>query len=261
MTSKEIVEKIRTGELDPNNSQNFFATLIRALLLNLNKEIKIRDVLVPHMIINTGDDTMWLLEKEYDYSKEPCDATNEQYIYNIVPRGVVNLGGIDALPDQLTNPYTRGSFQFDYDGSLYTFNSEFRRVPVKLQVTLKYLVNTFSDVLELVQHFYTKLIFVRTFKFVYMGNTIVASYKLPESLSDEHQTEIDRQLAEERDRQIEIQLEVESNIPVYEPRTVVENIHITHPIIKNTINHNETIERDLAPRADYRSFGSRKGSH
>lgn len=58
----EIVAKLRKEELDCNDSQLFFSTLIKGLMKDLNKLIKIRNIPVPHMIINTGDDTMWLLE-------------------------------------------------------------------------------------------------------------------------------------------------------------------------------------------------------
>lgn len=257
MNSKELVEKMRRGEVDCNNSQNFFSTLIKALMLDLNNIIKIRSIPVPHMIINTGDDTMWLLEKEYDYSKEPCEITNEQYIYNIVPRCTISIGSFDSLPDQLSNPYVRGNFQYEYEDKLYTFNAECRRMPFKMQVTLNYLLDSFADMLEMTQHVFTKLVFIRTFKFVYMGQTMVATYKVPESLQDEHQTEIQGDTTESKYRKIEVQLEIESNIPVYSPKTTVEAVYITHPIVKTTVNKNEIIERDTATRAGFRSTGKR----
>lgn len=260
MSGKELVEKIRRGEVDCNNLQNFFTTMIRALMLDLNKLMKIRSIPVPHMIINTGDDTMWLLEKEYDYSKEPCEITNEQYIYNVIPRCTLSLGGVDTAPDQLSNPYVRGNFQYEIDNQLYTLNGECRRMPIKMQITLNYLLGSFNDALEMVQHVFTKLVFLRTFKFVYMGQTMIASYKLPESLQDEHQTELTGDTTDSKHHKIEVQLELESNIPVYAPKTVVEAVYITHPIVKTTVNRNEVIERDTATRAGYRSTGKRFGS-
>lgn len=257
MTSKELVNSIRSGEIDPNNHQSFFGTMIRALILDLNKLMKIRGIPVPHMVINTGDDTIWLMEKEYDYRIEPCDISNEQYIYNIVPRCVVNMTGMDLQADQLSNPYVRGNFQYEIDNQLFTLNAEFRRMPVKVNVDLKYFLDSFNDSLEICQHIYSKLVFVRTYKFVYMGQTMIASYTIPTGINEEHQTEIDGKLQEQRNHSVSISLEVECNLPVYEPKTVVDNVHITQPLIKTDVETHETNERNLKTRADHRSFGKR----
>ena len=254
-----IIAKLRTEELDCNDSQLFFSTLIKGLMRDLNALIKIRDIPVPHMIINTGDDAMWLLEKDYDYSKEPFENTNEQYIYNIVPRCIVSLGSLDMVPDQLSNPYTRGQFQYESDGQLYTLSAEFRRMPVKVQVTLKYVLDTFRDVLEMMQHVCCKLAFIRTFKIVYLGQTITCTYKIPESIEDQHMTEITGDTTESRDKTVELTLEVESNLPVYSSPTITEDVRIAHPIQNLTTEGNEIASRDYASRSGYRGprFGKR----
>lgn len=255
----EVVRKLRSEELDCNMHQLFFSKLIKALMLDLQKIIKIRGIVVPHLIINTGDDTMWLLEKEYDNSKEPCEITNEQYVYNVVPRCVLTVGSLDMIPDQLTNPYTRGEFQYEYENQLYTLNAEFRRMPVKVNVNLTYIMDSFTDVLEMMQHICSKLAFIRTFRFVYLGQTMVCSYKIPEAIEDQHLAEISGDTTESRDRTIEIQLEVESNIPVFSPQTIAEHKTITHPIQNLTKNNHEIATRDYASRSGYRGprFGKR----
>lgn len=254
-----VIEKLRKEELDCNDSQLFFSTLTKGLMTDLNRLIKIRNVPVPHVIINTGDDTMWLLEKDYNRSKEPFENTNEQYIYSIVPRCIVSLGSLDMVPDQLTNPYSRGQFQFEHEDQLYTLSAEFRRMPVKIQVNLKYVFDTFRDVLEMMQHVCCKLAFVRTFKFVYLGQTISCTYKIPEAIEDQHMTEITGDLTDSRDRTVELTLEVESNLPVYSSPTITENVRIAHPIQNLTSEGYEIASRDYASRAGYRGprFGKR----
>lgn len=257
----DTITKLRTGELDCNNNQLFFSTLIKGLMVDLRSFMKIRGIPVPHMIINTGDDTMWLLEKDYDHSKEPCEVTNEQYVYNIVPRCVVSLGAIDMVPDQLTSPYSRGNFQYDSGTELFTLSAEFRRMPVKINVTLKYLLDSFTDALEMLQHVVTKLAFIRTFKIVYLGQTISCSYKIPESYQDEHQVELSGDTTESRDRTIELSLEVETNIPVFSPGTITKTVYIAHPVQNLTHNTHEIASRDFASRSGYRGprFGENKG--
>lgn len=228
--------KIRSGELDCNGQQMFFSKLIKALLVSLRNSISVRSVPVPHIILNTGDDVMWLMERGYDASIEPLDISNEgNTTYNIVPRCVVDPGSLDMVPDQLTSPYTTGVFQYEHQDNLYTFQAEFRRMPVKLQVNLKYLVDSFTDALELMQQACTKLAFIRTFTFVYMGQTITASYRIPDSFEGQHLTELSGDLQESRNRTIEMQLEVESYLPVYSNRTVHEAIGIAHGVIRTTV--------------------------
>lgn len=98
-STQDVVSMLRKGELDCNDQQLFFSALIKALMVHLQNQIKIRGQKVPHIIYNTGDDEMWLLEKDYDYSKEPCEVTNEQYVYSQVPRCAITIGSLDMVPD------------------------------------------------------------------------------------------------------------------------------------------------------------------
>lgn len=231
----DIVKYFEENNIDPNNQQNFFSILIKALMLELYGMMKIRGVPIPHMIMNTGDDTIYLMEKEHDFNVEPCEVSNEQYIYNIVPRGVVSLGSIDTAPDQLSNPYSRGIFQIEFDNQLHTLTGEFRRIPLKLAVTVKYIMDSFTDSLELCQHVVTKLAYIRTFKFVYMGQTLIASFKIPDGWQDEHQMELTGDTRESRNRTVELALEVESAIPVFAERTISEIKVLANPTFKNTL--------------------------
>ena len=256
----ELVEQIRRGEVDINIHQLFFSKLIKALMLNLTEQMTVRGQQVPHMIINTGDDTMWLLEKDYNFAKEPYENTNEQYVYNTVPRCVMDVGSLDTVPDQLTNPYVRGYFQYEKDGQIKTFSAEMRRMPVKVNIDLKYYVSSFTDMLELSQHVITKLAYIRTFKFVYMGQTIRASYKIPETFDSEHLTDMDGTTTDNKNRIISMSLEVETTLPTYMPQTVVEagNVIVNPQQNLRMDNGNEISTRDITTRAGYRGFGARK---
>lgn len=256
----ELVEQIRRGEVDINIHQLFFSKLIKALMLNLTEQMTVRGQQVPHMIINTGDDTMWLLEKDYNFAKEPYENTNEQYVYNTVPRCVMDVGSLDTVPDQLTNPYVRGYFQYEKDGQIKTFSAEVRRMPVKVNIDLKYYVSSFTDMLELSQHVITKLAYIRTFKFVYMGQTIRASYKIPETFDSEHLTDMDGTTTDNKNRIISMSLEVETTLPTYMPQTVVEagNVIVNPQQNLRMDNGNEISTRDITTRAGYRGFGARK---
>lgn len=220
-TINTIVEKIRKGELDINNQELFFSALIKGLMTHLQNDISIRSIPVPHIIVHTGSDEMYLANKGYDASKEPLEISNETYTYMISPRCIVTPGGIDLIPDQLTNPYALGHLQLETDETVCELVAEFRRLPIKLGVELKYFVDTYRDLLELTQQVMTKLSFIRTFTITYMGQSIKCSYKIPENFQGEHLTDLDGTTTDDKSKTLTLSIEVESNLPVYSPRTVM----------------------------------------
>ena len=237
---KDIINDIKIGKIDINNQELFFSILIKGLMMSLNRDISIRNIPVPHMVIHTGNDIMYLENKGQDHSIEPLSISNEDYIYNITPRCVVNLGGISIIPDQLTNPYILGKLQYEDKENLYDFIAEFRRMPVKVEVELKYFTDSYRDLLELTQQIITKLSFIRTFNITYMGQVIKCSYKIPEAFSGEHLTDLDGSTSDDKSQKISLSLEVESNIPIYSPRTVMSaDSYITK--YKHIINNGEDV--------------------
>ena len=216
-----IIEKIRREEIDINNQELFFSALIKGLMLRLDDDISIRGIAVPHLIVHTGSDALYLERKGYDNSIEPQQLSNEDYIYNVVPRCIVTPKGIDLVPDQLTNPYSMGQFQYEGDEEIINFTAEFRRMPVKLNVELKYLTDSYRDLLELTQQILTKLSFIRTYYITYMGQTIQCSYRIPDSISGEYVTELSGDSTDSKNKTMDLTIEVESNLPIISPRAVM----------------------------------------
>lgn len=244
-----IINSIRNGEIDVNNQQNIFSTIIKGLIVSLNKDILVRDIPVPHIIPHTGDDTLYLENKNQDYSGTSIDQTNENYIYNIMPRCHVTPGGIDFITDQLTSPHTLGSLQMDYKNNIYSLVGEFRRLPIKFACELKYYLDSYTDALELIQQIATKMAFIRTFKIVYLGQIITCSYKIPESYQGEYMADLDGMTSDNRSKTISLSLEIESNFPVFENRTIMDPSKVInrdgHGILaydKDGIKNNEPYE-------------------
>lgn len=223
MAIPDIRSKVISNEIDVNAQENFFSKLIKGLMSDLAGSIKVRGKLVPHMIISTGDDILYLENKGQDIKIEPQEVSNEKYVYNYIPRGVITPGGVNILTDQLTSPYTRGQLQFTHDGTLYDFTSEFRRMPVTMSVTVKYYLDSFTDSLEILQYIMTHVSFIRNFQIIYLGQQIPCSYKFPDSLEEQFTAEFDGLYQDSKYKTVEIQLEVESNLPVYYPRTAIES--------------------------------------
>lgn len=218
---KQIVEQIRKGVIDINNQSLFFKILISGLLRALSDTITVRQKAVPHIIMHTGDDIMYLENKGQDFSIEPGQVSNENYVYNIVPRCTLEIGAIDLLSDQLTSPYIYGACQYETEDGVWALAAEFRRMPIKISVDLKYTTDSFSDSMELIQQVISKLAFIRTFNITYLGQAIFCSYKIPENFQSEHLMELEGDTKESKNRSMTVQLEVETSFPVYDNRTIV----------------------------------------
>lgn len=235
-----IATEIREGNLDINIQELFLSTMIKGLLYELKGNIKIRDIEVPHIILHTGDDRMWLETKDYNASIEPLKISNENAVYSIIPKCIVNPTSIDLDTAQLTSPYSIGTLQYTNDkgkySGVYTLSGEFRRIPLKMSVELKYYVDSYTDMLELIQCVISNLVFIRTFDIVYMGQKIKCSYKIPDSFGEEHTMEIDGALSDNREHALSLTIEVETNIPIFNNRSIMPSKYIS-----NTVSNIHTV--------------------
>ena len=244
-TQINLIKKIRTSEIDINNVSNFFSIFIKAFIVSLNEKIKIRDKKVPHFIVHVGDINKYLDVKNHDSSIEPLEISNEDYVYTEIPRCNITPGGITFLSDQVTSPYSHGNLVYQYDDILYTFCGEFRRIPIQMTFELNYTLDSYTDSLALIQQCLSKLIYIQTFSFIYLGQKINASYNIPNSYSDNHLNEITGSVTDELKHSIEYSIEVETYFPVWNEKTIVGESkirHITLGVIdnKNKILLNET---------------------
>ena len=220
---KNLINRIRRGEVDINNQSLFLPIVIKGLILKLNEQLTIRGIKIPHFIIHTGDDTMYLSVKGQDASIEPLEITNENYVYNSIPRCIVTIGGINLDADQLTSPYSRGQLQYEDDNNIYTFSGEFRRIPITISVSCKYYVDSWGDMMALAQQIVSKLAFVQTYNISYMGQAIKCSYNIPTSIEGEYTAELDGTTQDNKLRTTDISLDVQTNFPVWEPRTITSS--------------------------------------
>ena len=223
MTEKErnIIYSIRKGEIDVNNQQLFLSLLIKGLVWNLNQNIKIRDIKVPHFIINTGDDVMYLEVKGQDHSIEPVEVSNENFVYNTIPRCLVSPEGISIPTDDLSSPYSNGMFQYESEDDIYSYTAEFRRMPMEITVGLKYYFDSYTDSLEGIQRLLTHCAFVNIFDIQYLGQTIRSSYRISDQYESQFQVEFDGLSQDNKCRVVETDLTIDTNMPIIYPRTAI----------------------------------------
>ena len=217
---QSLIQDIRSGKIDINNQELFFSILIKGLMSKLDDNIKIRGIEIPHIILHTGDSTLHQFESNKNHSD---DISSMEEIYNIIPRCIVDINNIDLSVDQLSSPYSMGLIQYECEDGIYSFMGEFRRYPMKLNCELKYYVDSYTDMLALFQQIITKLSFIQTYNISYMGQTIVNSYKTPDSFDGEHLMEIDGTTTDSKYKTVSCSIEIETTLPVWDHKTLVYN--------------------------------------
>ena len=80
---QSLIQDIRSGKIDINNQELFFSILIKGLMTKLDDNIKIRGIEIPHIILHTGDSTIYQFETNKNHSG---DISSMEEIYNIIPR-------------------------------------------------------------------------------------------------------------------------------------------------------------------------------
>lgn len=219
--TRALWEDIRRGVADINNQQLFFSIVAKGFIYKLNQRLKLRGINIPHYILNTGDDIMYLEVKGQDHSIEPVEISNEDFVYSQVPRCMIQPTGINVQMDQLSNPYSHGKFEIEHNDMIYSFRAEFRRIPVTYGFSLKYYLDNFTDSLDVIQQIITNLSFVNLFKVLYLGQQINCSYQIPDSYQTEYMMEFDGITTESKYRTISLELEVATNIPVIHEETII----------------------------------------
>lgn len=219
--TKQLWENIRKGVVDINNQQLFFSIVAKGFIYKLNQNLKLRGLNIPHYILNTGDDIMYLEIKGQDHSIEPIEVSNENFIYSQIPRCMIQPTGINIQLDQLSNPYSHGKFELIHDDMVYNFRAEFRRIPITYAFTLKYYLDNFIDSLDVIQQIISNLSFVNLFKIIYLGQQIDCSYQIPDSYQNEYMMEFDGITTDSKYRTIQLDLEVSTNIPEIHSETVI----------------------------------------
>jgi hypothetical protein len=190
---------------------------------------------------------MWIETKGYDASIEPLNISNEEAVYSIIPKCIVTPSAINLDSGQLTSPYSLGSLQYTTDDGIYTLSGEFRRMPIKLSVDLKYYTDSYTDMMELIQYIISNIAFIRTYDIMYMGQKIKCSYKIPDSFDEAHSMEIDGAMSDNRTHSLSLSIELETNMPIFNNKTIMDNKTITKPIVDiNAITTNKLLINEIS---------------
>ena len=173
--------------------------------------------------------------------------TKECWLMNIVCVFLIfiftlNIGSVILTPFRKGKELTVENYR-EYI-NINTYSAEFRRMPLTMSIEMTYFVDTYTDLLELTQKLISKLSFIQTYYVTYMGQSILCSYKIPESFEGDFSITLDGAYSDNKSRKLALNIELETNFPVFNNRSIIQSDNI----IKNTDFDIQNKEEILKPR-------------
>lgn len=222
--------------------ERYFSILIKGCLAWLNNNICMYDEPIKHFIFNTGSAYMYIESDGYEFKWS--ETTGEDKMYMHLPRCVCEIGGVNIPTEELTNPFVRGIYErkSSIDNEYKGYNSEMRRLPIELDLTLHYVLSNFNEAIILLQELIDKLIFQKFFNITYLGQKIQCSIEFPQQ-NNINVNKIDFDSTDVNQKNIDVQIKIESYYPIINIDTEIENTKIIQTGIYNLdiIDSNEYI--------------------
>jgi len=223
-----------------NTDDVFIRSVIVGFVNLLNKEIKIQNVLsddksqtveIPWFFDQSGDEDFM-----QDYFTEWSDCVHPKLTdgnYDVIPRGVLTLGGVGITPSDLTNKYVRGSYVKEVNGVLQTFNSFVRQIPLTISFNAEIKTDTLIDSMKITQAIIETFYSTQVFRTSYKGFMISCQVGFPDDYDIENLTEYSYDEGEEKS--MDLQFNIETYLPVInQPKEIHSSKKMTS--IGNEIN-------------------------
>lgn len=209
-----------------DRDERYFSVLVKGVLSWLNRHIYMYDKPINHFIFNTGSSYLYLEPSAIDYEYKIGEVTGESAMYSHMPRCIVELGNISIEPGDLSSGFAKGTYErLSYDPTLKTdviksYNSSIKRIPIEMDLSLKYVLSNFNESIILIQEYIDKLIFQKYFNIVYLGNVIQCSIEMPQGFQV-GLNKIDMTVTDTIQKTIELELKIKSSYPCINERTEI----------------------------------------
>lgn len=181
-----------------NVDEVFLRGVIVGLLRNLNEKVtytqinqeqQVLKVYIPFFYSMSGDET-FLQDFYLDYLD--CDGNSPfaEGNYDIIPRGVVTLTGVNIDTQSLTNGFVRATYNVeDVQGNMKAYSSYMNSVPLAMSFDIKLRADTLLDTFKIFQSVVQVFYKVFSFSFEFGGMRIPVQVGFPEQYQNDKQLE------------------------------------------------------------------------
>ena len=235
-----------------NRDERFFAVLLKGLIAWLNQNIILYNKPINHFIFNTGSSYMYVEKNGYEFKWS--ETTGEDQMYMHLPRCVIEMQGINIPTEELSQPHCRSTYERRDGKDIKAFNAEIRRMPVELNVELKYTLANFNETIVLLQELLDKIVFQKYFNITYLGKVIECSIELPLDYTTEI-NKIDMTSPEINQKNITLSVKICSNYPIVNTRSEIRANKIIHNFADSVNLHDDDpnlVESDLIDKEIYK---------
>ena len=201
-----------------NRDERFFAIVIKGLLSWLNRNIVLYNKPINHFIFNTGSSYLYMESNGYEYTV--AETTGEDTIYMQLPRCLIEIADINIPLEELTAPFSRGTYERKSGNQLQGFNAEMRRLPIELTINMKYYLSNFNETIILLQEIIDKLVFQKYFNITYLGKVVQCSIEFPANFNPEL-NKIDMASPEPNQRNLTFDIKICTNYPLIDTRSEI----------------------------------------
>ena len=256
VVNKEEDHWVRPWELEKfddiyNRDERFFAILIKGTLSWLNRNIILYNKPINHFIFNTGSSYMYIESNGYDYAW--CETTGEDTMYMHLPRCIVEIGDINVVMAELTQPFSRGVYERHSGEFIKGYNADIRRLPIELTLNLKYYLSNFNESIVLAQELIDKILFQKYFSITYLGQIIECSIEYAENITIQI-NQIDMEAPDPRQKTIEISVKICSNYPLINTSSETKSGNIISKFSYNLNIHHDDLNDDKSKRIDTEKY-------
>ena len=137
-----------------NRDERFFSVLLKGMLGWLNNNIVLYGKPIKHFFHSTGSSYMYVENNGYYYSMN--ETSGEDYIYMQMPRCIIELAGINIPTEELTSPFAHGVYERKDGENIRGFYAQMRRIPIELDINLKYVLSNFNESIILAEEIISK---------------------------------------------------------------------------------------------------------
>jgi len=204
-----------------NTDEVFLRGLIVGMLRTLNEKLtytqvndqqQVLEVYVPFFYSMSGDESFL---QDFFLQYEDCDGNSvfAEGNYDVIPRGIVNLTGVQIDTSALTSGFVRATYnQEDTKGQMRAFSSYMKSIPLTGSFSVVIKVDTLLDAFKLFQSTINTFYKVLHFSFEHEGMKIPVQVGFPESYDNDKQQEFTYQSVQKR-IQFSFNLQLETYYP------------------------------------------------
>ena len=181
-----------------NVDEVFLRGIIVGLLRNLNEKVtytqinqqqQVLQVYIPFFYSMSGDES-FLQDFYLDYID--CDGNSPfaEGNYDIIPRGVVTLTGVNIDTASITNGFVRATYNVeDLQGNMKSFSSYTSSIPLSMSFEVKLRADTLLDTFKIFQSVIQVFYKVFSFNVEFGGMRIPVQVGFPEQYPNDKQLE------------------------------------------------------------------------